>query len=520
MYISGILDHIDRDNNKYPYIKEMASLPNMKDDDLFLISLADSDSLKIISDLSKQKTDKGKEKYSSGDLSCLASNLDAKGLNDIKPMLNTSMTVQQIVNLSEFPINFEKLSEKVNSMEKIIGSENLNQIVFYKDDYEPENNYVLKGKNTNGNSCSELLDKNMKSLALEQVEHYSAPSGKYYTTVKTNDYRNNTTSQVRQYLDEDYYPIVESEVRIIKDKNGKKLKTEYMTLSDVQGVYNAKTVYPDGREEITSSGKMDKKTGIVSVKQDMKSLDGTKTQYLYENDPQGNRIIDYKITDKNGKKLLDYSQSFEVLDDNHFVSSKNGKVYEMALDEDKNILTVKNRKTKEENQIKLKTFVMGDKKSMINLLKKFPGEELIKLKDTTNFLKGIEKIDDCSFSPKSKTISVMDNLYSALHELGHAKDNKEKMDEITNRKDVQKVYDKERKAFNKAFPNAQKDHINYFIDKQGHYGGEKGGLEETVAESNALLNSYNNVLDLASRAHYLRQYFPQTIAKLAECLSE
>ena len=44
----------------------------------------------------------------------------------------------------------------------------------------------------------------------------------------------------------------------------------------------------------------------------MKSPDGTRTQYLYENDPQGNRIVDYKITDKNGKVLLNKSQTFEV----------------------------------------------------------------------------------------------------------------------------------------------------------------------------------------------------------------
>lgn len=58
---------------------------------------------------------------------------------------------------------------------------------------------------------------------------------------------------------------------------------------------------PDGTEKVLSSGSVDPKTGITTVKKNMVSLDGTKTEYLYEDDPQGNRISDYKITDKMAK---------------------------------------------------------------------------------------------------------------------------------------------------------------------------------------------------------------------------
>ena len=127
-------------------------------------------------------------------------------------------------------------------------------------------------------------------------------------------------------------------------------------------------------------------------------------------------------------------------------------------------------------------------------------------------------MDDCCYWPDKKEIDIVDDLYSVLHELGHAKDFKNGDNDITASKDVQEVYDKERAAFNKAFPNAQRDHINYFIDVNEHYSGPRGGLEETVAESNALLNSYNGELDIAARAQYLQQYFPKTIAKLAQHL--
>ena len=47
----------------------------------------------------------------------------------------------------------------------------------------------------------------------------------------------------------------------------------------------------------------------------MKSADGTRTQFLLEKDKKGNSLIDYKITDKNGKILMSNSQTFEVIDD-------------------------------------------------------------------------------------------------------------------------------------------------------------------------------------------------------------
>ena len=33
----------------------------------------------------------------------------------------------------------------------------------------------------------------------------------------------------------------------------------------------------------------------------MRSSNGTRTEFLYEDDPNGNRIIDYKITKPDGK---------------------------------------------------------------------------------------------------------------------------------------------------------------------------------------------------------------------------
>lgn len=513
-----ILSNVGKDPNKYAPIREMAALPHMKGKDLARISCGKADSLELVNEFSKKQKSNGKPKYASSHLIKFSA-LPVEDLKRIRPLTETTLHVDDIIGIAQDKeLNLEKAGKKINEMEAACGSVTLDKVSFKKDIYDPENAYVITGSTISGINRSELLDKNLNRLAIDKTTRYYSESGKDYIITKTNDYRNNTVSKVRQYLDKDGYPIVESQVRIIKDKNGNKKYTEYMNLSEVQGVYDSKIVYPNGKEEITSSGKIDKKTGIVSVKRNMQSLDGTKTDYLYENDPQGNRIIDYKITDKNGKVLLNYSQSLEIINDKKYVSSKNDKVYEVTVSDDEKTMTIKDRNTKEENTLNLGKMLRGNKKSMVNLLKKFPGEELIQLKDTTKILKGMEKLDDCCYWPDRKEIDIIDDLYSMLHELGHAKDNKDRFDGITSRKDVQEVYDKEKAAFNKAFPNAQRDHINYFIDVEEHYSGARGGLGETIAESNALLNSYNGQLDIAARAHYLQQYFPQTIAKLATIL--
>ena len=82
------------------------------------------------------------------------------------------------------------------------------------------------------------------------------------------------------------------------------------------------------------------------------------------------------------------------------------------------------------------------------------------------------------------------------------------------------IYKKEKDAFNKQFPDAQRNHIAYFIDHENHYNGEAGGKKETIAESNALLTTPKSHDLLALRSQYLQQHFPETIAYLDGKLNE
>ena len=85
-------------------------------------------------------------------------------------------------------------------------------------------------------------------------------------------------------------------------------------------------------------------------------------------------------------------------------------------------------------------------------------------------------------------------------------------------KEVNKIYDEEMSNFLKAFPDAQRKHIDYFIRKEKHIGGEKGGVSETIAETNALINSPKTDNSLRFRTQYLQQYFPKTIAEITKNL--
>ena len=91
-------------------------------------------------------------------------------------------------------------------------------------------------------------------------------------------------------------------------------------------------------------------------------------------------------------------------------------------------------------------------------------------------------------------------------------------DAFRNDKKFQKVYAEERQNFLKEFPTSERDHINYFIADEAIKGRPDQGKKETIAETNAILNTYQSVDLLGSRTQYLQQHFPRTIAYLSEKL--
>lgn len=461
-------------------------------------------------------------------------NVGPENFAKLFPLTKTSISADNIIDLASIkPLlnKSDKAALKILDMEKSLGS-NLKRITFNQDVYNNKE-FLIQAETQDNIVKTELLDNKLNRCAIEETSIHKLEDGSKYQIKKINDYRNNTISKVRLAFDEKNMSYMTDEIRIIKDKNGNVIRKEYTSPSEVHGVFNIKYVNADGTETIVSSGKKDPNTGVVTVKKNMVSLDGTRTTYLYEDDPEGNRISDYKITDKKGNIILNNSKTFEVINDKKFITSKNNEKYEISInDYDLDVIDLNNPEHKV--NIPFDRKIMGEKKSIIEALKQMPGEELFKIAQSTKKLVGMsEKTQRNSYyEPETKSIHAGNDLFVILHELGHAVDHKdakfinkyngeiETLNIISKDKKVQQIFEKERKAFNKAFPNAQRNHIDYFINKSNHYNGEIGGLLETIAESNAILTTPKSYGPRTIRTQYLQQYFPNTIALLDKLLSE
>lgn len=530
--LASFEQYLSEEPKKWTSVLSLAKNPNIKGEFVSLMSAKPVEQLDMLSKTAELKNSDGKYKYSGKDMMNFADNLVTDSMKRAMPLTETSLSAKNIISIASdknMP-DTNNIAKKVSEFESTF--KGLNEIQFKKDNYE-NNTYTLTAQDDNSNSQKLLLDKNLKTLAIENERKYvSKINGNTYIQQKTSDLRNNTTSMVR--LKEDSVvgrPVFDSEVKIVKDKNNKTQYYEYTTLSDVKGVLNVVRKTPDGKQTTLSSGTIDKKTGIVSVKKSMKSPEGVQTDYLYENDPQGNRITEYKITDKNGKVLLDKKSTFEVINDNKCISSNGDEKYEITTDDKK--LKVKSLSDETKNaEFDFDTDIIGDKQNLIKVLKQLPGEELLKLKDSVILLNGIKDPLDSYYSGSELTIETADSDFLLLHELGHAMDYKNVSSKsaeayqssmlknsITMQKDVNKVFNEEKEAFLKQYPESQREHIDYFINTLTHQNGETGGLSETIAETNAILTTAKAYPAMAIRTQYLQQNFPRTIAAIANKLN-
>ena len=435
------------------------------------------------------------------------------------------------------PKFFDKMLKAMDSI-----PDGRNATRFIQNKFEPTKEFTIGFGKEGLNKIEEIID---KQTPIGKYYKFDADSGKmieeteskmvlhYPVQLKTRtfDYKNNKDVDKVENLDMKGFLTVAKQVVTTNDKDGNMIKKEIITPSEIKGTFDVEVVHANGKKEQISKASIDKKTGIKTIKRDMKSEDGTRTQFLYEDDPQGNRIVDYKITDKNGKILMGCSQSFEVVDDNHYISSQNGYKYDISVSDDK--FTVKDLHHETQAEIKFNKKFKGNKNEIIKVLKQVPGEELFEVVDSVNKLKGKDKssVLDSAYSPLSRNINVGNDLMVFLHELGHAKDFQVKNGKkylkdtakamFSDNKDIQKTFVEERKQFNETHSDAERQHIDYFTQAKGHYGGKWGGLAEVVAETNALTNTYTDepVEALGTRLQYLQQHFPKTIAAIKDAMN-
>lgn len=527
-YLDTIKAELQNEPKKWDAINSLANNPKINGEFVYVLASQPLDKLNELKYYSEVKTEKGETKYDGKALMNFNDKANTEDLIKVRPLTKTSLSPKNIVSISQEKDfqNINKLADKIVETEKEYAGKFI-EISAKKDAYK-NNEVLLTTKLNDKETLTKAFDKNLNLIYDEkEVQDDKKEFLKKYTT----DYRNNTTSEITARID-DYVgrPVVLSEKRTIRDKFNNIVRTEEMKPSSIEGVLNVTHTDKDGNIKTISSGTIDKKTGIMSIKRTLTSLDGTKTNYLYENDPEGNRILDYKITDKNGKTLLNISEAFEVINQNKFITSKNNEKYQIDIkDEELQVQDLKNKQRKA--TFKVGKELQGDSKLLLNTLKQLSGGELIKLRENIDTLQSIDEPLDSMYTGATRTINTGNNAYLLMHEIGHAIDFKDTdassndkyqeslINTISLNKEVNKTYKEELKNFLNKFPNAQRNHIDYFINQSSHPAGENGAIGETIAETNALTNSPKTVESLNYRSQYLQQYFPRTISEVAKRLN-
>lgn len=444
-----------------------------------------------------------------------------------KKLFDTKIPVQNIVQIAQLfkPEQVDNIKKQASEMEELSGGkDNVFMMAVTNDAYD-RSAFNLNSLDLNMTLRTNVLNSDLSVRSIEQLTESTTEGGKKYREREAYDLRTNTVSKTRFDQNDDGMFVANYEIRSKIKDDGSMVSREYIRPSKVAGMYDVDVLTENGTEEVSKTKQ--KRSGKTTVRRNMESPDGTKTEYLYRDDPKGNRYSRYKITDENGNVLMNNTKTFKVIDDNTFQSTFNDKSYTMSVNE--NILTIQNDNDDNETaQIDLSQ-IQGNKDTLIPILKQMSGDQLIALSKTTDKLVGIDKVIESYYSAQEHVINSGEDMFVVLHEEGHSKDFQTlnifdpvgtQKSMISRDKELTEIFDKEKKSFYEAFPDAQREHVDYFTNILTHYGGSMGGIQETVAESNAILETPRSHKDLGLRSQYLQQYFPKTIARLNTLLSE
>mgnify|MGYP004560309643 CR=1 FL=1 len=388
----------------------------------------------------------------------------------------------------------------------------------YKVDY-PEGGIQITCENNN-QTISVIFDAEGKTVRRSVLEQQEGLLEEKFET-------NNNSSKMSSTYDPsvaDFKKMVSS-TKEVKDNQGNLLYIEkYVESKDAPGKYNIIRTDASGREWLIGLAEHSESGNLV-IEKSLQGTDGTKTDYVYSESPKGERLSVTKITDKDGNVLLNNSQKFRVIDENHFQSVENGETYDIQFSEDKIVVKKDNGETVE--------FKIDDRNSklyinpnIVPLLKQLPGSILMDIDKAslTEIGVGIDNVEDdnAHFDINNNVVSISESVsakdkgFILLHELGHMKDldgNKR----IVENEELIEIFNEELQDFKENQSSIEEAAVSYLINDGAFLGG---GLPEMVAETNAFLYA-NNTWDLnEQRGHYLQQYFPKSFAKIAELLKD
>lgn len=337
---------------------------------------------------------------------------------------------------------------------------------------------------------------------------------------------------------------------IYRNNKGDIIKTEEYTKSAVKGIYNITETDALGNKTIISKASKDD-NGNILIEKNLTSLDGTKTQYRFESDKDGNhKKLFTQITDKEGNVLSTIDRTYDKESDNVTYSSVNGNKFKAeknngkleitnyftgektvisqeakaASDDDKFFVKMLDRKAH-------KTRVISEENVLEKLFDTLPADTLLNLNNNIKSIIPLEDDLDSVFLPIFDFLMCKTDDFVVNHELGHSMDSIRVKEDanildlkiqdqspIASQANFRKAYVEEKAAFIKEFPDFQEKFINYFLN--GTEEKPDRGKKEAVAESNAINGLKPEPPEgLAMRTTLLQRYFPRSIAELTKLMN-
>lgn len=489
------------------------------------------------------KADKN-EIYTTDDISIIIGRMDKENLPRIKELMNTgdrfpSISASSIADIASLPDEqYERAKELFNIKNR---------------DYQFSGDVLCTLTKLDRNEIDKILQKDPNAEVYNINSHFIAiknpfkenfvydeeylvfdtetgkqaetlrqiqTSGNIMTEIITN--KDNNIRQTRKIDTQTQQALEEIIERY--DKNNNLISTEKMVRDKDEFTRNVSITDNNGKQTPVQWESRDKITGNDIIQRNMTSPDGTKTEYYYEEAPSGFSVLAYKITDKDGKVLLNQTRTFQPVEGNpdKFISSFNDRIYEIEYTG--NIVRITDKKENKTTTLDLNKITDTQNNDLINAIKKLPGDALIDIAE-----RGINRIgiDDFggSWGLEERTLDIpsMDFSMNAteqlgifMHEFGHFLDTEidsENFGEISQNPEFIKIYNEELENFKKNSTSKMQEYIDYFID---HDGNTISAQSETVAESHKILTSPHT----ETRTYYLQQNFPRSIAKIAELFEQ
>lgn len=368
----------------------------------------------------------------------------------------------------------------------------------------------------------------------------------YKATRYIEDYEHNTVTEIK--LSQPLLKrktVTESVTTLYKDEAGKVVKTEEYTQSPVKGNYNITETDAFGNKKVLSKTTKNE-DGSYTVERHLTSLDGTKTDYRFVTDKEGNhKSMFCQITSAEGNVLSTIDRTFDrngnvvksTLNGNQYTTERNG-VSVTITDKTKAesvTMTADDFASSQDTKDFLSIVAKGRKFTNENvadtLFDQLPTDTLFTLHNNISEIIPLKDDLDSAFVSLYDYLMCKTDNFVVNHELGHSKDSVRvpeganlmdtkvaqslKKDVVADTTSFRTAYVEEKAAFIKAFPDYREKFISYFIENPDKK--PQRGRKETVAETNAINGLAPEVpATLAMRTIILQQYFPRSIAEITK----